>query len=763
MQQYRPNLSSLGTDSSEVPASLQRIISATTKQDGYWIGPKDAKKLSNDELEAYKTAHEIMIHLSIEAPRVHSSGHPGGPLSAFTACYNLLRIRNPKEDAPLRMSPGHLSLLAYGLEYLKGNVTNDPRLESPQSIIDTFRTPAGLPGHAEAGVGTIPFGFGPLGKGLSNGVGYALGNKMLKKSGLTDVLIGDGDSQEGQVIEAARLAAHLQLDTLICHADVNDIQLSTATSKAVATDIPALFQACGWYVIEVQNGNDITQVAAAQEKANELALNGAPIFICYYTTMGQGVTIMEAAANAGKATYHGSPMSEGDAKESLKSIRSLAALEQAFSTTRNTFAKKHAKFLSSNVLEPVMPVDLEITAKKGAARKDFGASHIYNLMKADKRIVVLHGDLAGSGGFTTPEKEFPERIINVGAAEANMYMVAAGLRQAGMLPLTYTFAAFGTNEARANARLIDINSAHVPCSVFHVCTHSGLSVGEDGETHQARNYLNIPFDNTQVWSTADSNQAAAMAKKGLELVCEGRESAYIFMPRSDHEQITSPDGSPLYNADYTFNGQIDLVRGTDTLKDEVTIVSTGIMIHNAMQAADAMAADPDRPIRCRVLNVGCVRPIDSATIMKAALETQHIIVVEDHHSEGGLAMQVADIIADFSLPCSLRRLGVNTYFPSAPAEDLFFMAGLDADSIIDVVLDELTVEVRGGEDALISTLYELPAKLLQSRFGQKANPFVLKLLQDKVYLEQLRTYWKDRAINQDDLPTNEELQERLSV
>lgn len=763
MQQYRPELSSLGTDTDVVPASLQRIVTATAKKAGYWIGPNEAEPLTKDELAAYKAAHEIMIHISIEATRVHSSGHPGGPLSAFTACYNLLRIRNPEVDAPLRMSPGHLSALAYGLEYLQGNVTHDPRLDSPQAIIDTFRTPNGLPGHAEAGVGTIPFGFGPLGKGLSNGLGYALGNKLLGKSGLTDVLIGDGDSQEGQVMEAARLAAHLQLDTLICHADVNDIQLSTATSKAVATDIPALFQACGWYVIEVQDGNNIEQVAAAQQKATELAHNGAPIFICYYTTMGNGVAIMEQASNTGKATYHGSPMSDEDAKKSLKSIRSLQELEAAFKTTRDQFAQKHAHFLRSQVLEPVPAVELEITAEKGAARKDFGASHIYNLMKADKRIIVLHGDLAGSGGFTTPEKEFPERVINAGAAEANMYMVAAGLRQAGMLPLTYTFAAFGTNEARANARLIDINSAHVPCSIFNVCTHSGLSVGEDGETHQARNYLNIPFDNTEVWSCADSNQAAAMAKKGLELVCKGTTSAYIFMPRSGHKQITSPDGTPLYSAEYEFNGTIDLVRGANTLEDEVTIISTGIMIHNAIAAADQIAADPDRPVKCRVLNVGCIRPLDSAAIIKAALETQHLIVVEDHHSEGGLATQVADVIADFSLPCSLRRLGVNTYFPSAPADDLFFMAGLDVQSVIDAVLDELSVEVFGGEDALVSMIYNLPVKVLESRFEKTAAPFVLHLLQDPKYLQQLRDYWKDRAVRQDDMPTNQALQERLSL
>jgi transketolase len=88
--------------------------------------------------------------------------------------------------------------------------------------------------------------------------------------------------------------------------------------------------------------------------------------------------------------------------------------------------------------------------EKGAARKDLGETHIKNLMKLDDRIVVLHADLAASGGFDKVQKEFPDRIINVGVAEANMYMMAAGMRQTGLLPITYTFAAFGTKQSARN-------------------------------------------------------------------------------------------------------------------------------------------------------------------------------------------------------------------------------------------------------------------------------------------------------------------------
>src|SRR3989339_763993 len=279
----------LGKDPAIVPLSLQRILSSESEVPRMWIGPEESKKLQSDEAEAYALAHDIMKWLAIEAPRKHKSGHPGGPLSSFTFSYGILRRRDPHKDAALRMSAGHLSLLAYGLQYLGGRGTADPRLKSPQAIIDAFRTPDGLPGHVEAGIGDIPFGFGPLGKGLSNGAGHALGWRMLGKEGITDVLIGDGDAQEGQIMEAARIASKLKLDRLILHADVNDVQLSGIPSAVAASDLAALFQAMGWRVIEVQNGNDPALVEAALDIADALAGRGRPVMLCYYTTMGHGI------------------------------------------------------------------------------------------------------------------------------------------------------------------------------------------------------------------------------------------------------------------------------------------------------------------------------------------------------------------------------------------------------------------------------------------------------------------------------------------
>ncbi|MCB9808529.1 hypothetical protein H6770_04740 [Candidatus Peribacteria bacterium] len=756
-----------GKNPKEVPMSLQRIAASASPGERFWISQSNAEALSQEELEQYELAHTLMKYLAVQAPLAHKSGHPGGPLSAFTACYFAYKLRNPSVDQPLRMSPGHLSILSYGLQYLFGRDNGDERLATVQSIIDTFRTPSGLPGHIEAGIGDIPFGTGPLGKGVSNALGVAFGLKLQNKPGMVDVLLADGDSQEGQVQEAFRLAAHLELDNLVVHGDWNDIQLSGFPTKTVAADFAAIAAASGWNVIEVENGNNPAQVKAAILKMNEergKRKEIRPTFICYYTTMGYGIDLMEEGSNTGSKNFHGSPLSEEEAVKALEGLEPLTEIESQYSPFRDAERKRYASgsVETDSELKPNLKgYTREITTEKGAARKDFGATHLLNMMKADERIICLHADLAGSGGFDKVEKEFPERCINVGVAEANMYMMATGMRQTGLLPVTYTFAAFGTNEARANARLIDINCGHTRCAVLNDCTHAGLSVGEDGETHQERHYLNIPFDHTQVWMSADSNQAAAMAEKAIEHICEGHTSVFTFFPRDGHEQLKSPDGSIIYDKDYQFDGKADLIRGAGDITDQVTVIATGIPVHSAVAAVDRITNSQSRITNVRVLNIASVRPIDASAVIQAALETGHLIVVEDHSSEGGLASQVADIIADFSLPCSLRRLGVNRYYPSAPANDLYVMAGIDADSIADAIQDEVRTEICGGEDALISSLYELMNNRLHSRFSATVQDFINKLTQEKQYVEGLRSFWAARSCPKEKMPSTAQLIERL--
>jgi transketolase len=759
-----------GKPLSEFPMSCQRVLGSIHPGTRQWIGPKEAAPVTKEDQRFYDLAQSILCHLVIEAPLTHASGHPGGPLSSFTFAYALSVIRNPHLDQPLRMSAGHLSLLQYALDWMFGRDHGDPRLASPQAIIEAFRTPSGLPGHVEAGVGTTPFGTGPLGKGVSNALGVAFGLHYQQSPGIVDVLLADGDAQEGQVMEAFRLAPVLHIGNLVVHADMNDVQLSSLPSRTVAADLASIAAACGWHVVEVQNGNDLGQVTAAISAASALLGSGKPVFIAYYTTMGHGIPLMEEGSNAGTKNYHGSPLSKEEAADARKGLPPLRDLVEAFATFRE---QQRHRFSSGSRTQTDLPLrwsltslkekgyQRTVTAEKGAARKDFGATHIQSLMACDPRIIVLHADLAASGGFDAVAKLFPNRVINVGVAEANMAMMAAGMRQAGLLPITYTFAAFGTNEARANARLIDINCAHTRCAVLHDCTHAGLSVGEDGETHQEQNYLNIPFRHTQVWIPADSNQAAAMAEHAMELISEGHTSVYVFSPRSSHPQILK-NGKPFYGSNVAFTGKADLLCGHGDLRDGVTILATGITVHFALAAAEMLFAEqPDLTVR--VLNVSCIRPIDAAAIMAAGLETLHMITVEDHNTEGGLASQVADVIADFRIPCTLRRLGLNQFFPSATDMALFTFAGIDAESIAEAVREEWKSEVCGGADVLLSTLHALPERIAQSRFRASAEAFLDRLVNEKHYLEHLREHWEKRTCPREKLPTTAALHKRLAA
>lgn len=761
----RPDRKTLvGKDPADVPMSLQRIVAADSRGERLWVGPENAAKLTADDKKAYDLAHKIMMRLSIEAPLLHKSGHPGGPLSAFTFSYEVSRRRDPMNDEPYRMSAGHLSLLGFALQWLFGRDSGDERLASPMAIMESFRTVTGLPGHIEAGVGDIPFGTGPLGKGASNALGVAFGRKYLKRDGWVDVLLADGDSQEGQVAEALRLASHLKLDNLVIHGDWNDMQLSGIPSRIVAADFPAMAHALGWSVIEVQNGNDLAQVRSALDLADTLKGKGHPIFVCYYTTMGDGVALMEEGSNTGKKNFHGAPLSKDEAAQALSTLNvpTLEDLSEQYTPFRSThleaFEKARSKRKSSR-LPFSLPAGYKraVTKDAGAARKDFGAVHMKALMAGDQRIVVLHADLADSGGFGGVEKAFPDRVINVGVAEANMYMMAAGMRQAGLLPVTYTFAAFGTNEARANARLIDVNTGHIPLGVVHDCTHTGLSVGEDGETHQERNYVNIPFDHTQVWVAGDSNQAAAMAERSLQIIAEGTESVYVFSSRSGHPQLLTEKDEPLYGPTYVFDGSATVVRGHDTIQDEATILAYGASLHEAVKAADILLAQ-NRTVR--VLNVACIRPLDASAVLKAAFETQHLIVVEDHNTEGGLASQVADLIADLSVPCTLRRMGVRHYFPSAPSEQLTILAGLDAEEIANTVEDQFAFRLAGGEEVFVACLYALSERLKYTRFMSTALPFIERL-SDETYTETLRDTWKARKLEEKELPSTKDLLTRL--
>ncbi|MBU1123208.1 hypothetical protein KJ652_01305 [Patescibacteria group bacterium] len=744
-----------------VPLARRNMLKSSLARTGEAIFiDDDSEKVEFDERQIKRSGlvRDIMAHIALRAPNKHGSGHPGGSLSGTQIADEINRNIDYDKDWPLLISAAHYSVLAHVSQWLYARVEDDPRYKDLKEIIERFRAPGGLPGHAEVGDGDTPFGTGPLGKGPSNILGAAIGYKMRKEKGLFNVLVGDGEMQEGQVFEMMRVAAQKKADNVIMHCDFNDVQIHDRPTNTMSSDIADMAHSIGWHVIEVENGNDPVQVATAQAKARDLMGKGKPVFVCYYTVMGHGVKTMEEDSNkVPHVSHHGAPVKGDQYDEAIAALPDLDDLIAEYEEFRLEEKKRYAE---SSPVQTNTPLEWDMEKLKknkykrtvkeedGAARQDFGKTHVCNIMKADPRIVVLHADIAGSGGFGEVQKVFGElgedfegRIINCGVAEANMYMMAAGLRQAGFIPVTYTFAPFGMNEGGANIRLIDINLKHAHCGVVHDLTHAGTSVGEDGPTHQELNFMNVPYFNSEVWIPADSNQAAAAAEKSLEIVANGKKQIFTCYPRTGHPQLKKEDGSIFYDEDYEFNGKADVIRGLDNIEDDMTVIAADIPVHEAVAAADRIKKETGKSIR--VLNIACIRPIDASAVLKAACETGNLVVIEDHNIEGGLATQVSDLVATYGLPTKVRRIGVSEYMESAPAGYLMKEVGFDSENIEQVIMEELESgdgRTEYGLHQILDNLHKIQTNT-KNRFAEAAVPFVEEVREES-YFSVLSNEWK---------------------
>ena len=229
---------------------------------------------------------------------------------------------------------------------------------------------------------------------------------------------------------------------------------------------------------------------------------------------------------------------------------------------------------------------------------------------------------------------------------------------------------------------------------------------------------------------ADSNQAAAAAEKGLEKIARERKQVFVCFPRTGHEQLKRKDGSIFYGENYKFDGKADAIRGADTTDDVLTVIAAGIPLHEAVKAADKIKEEDNDTIR--VLNAACVRPLDASAVLKAAIETGMIIVVEDHNIEGGLATQVSDLVATYGLPVRVRRVGVNGYMESAPAEYLMKEAGFDCESLVKAIREELIVpdgRTEHGWKLALKQIWYIQSDT-RNRFAQSAESFIDILLSD---------------------------------
>lgn len=302
-------------------------------------------------------------------------------------------------------------------------------------------------------------------------------------------------------------------------------------------------------------------------------------------------------------------------------------------------------------------------SNKIATREAYGKA-LAELSKTNSNVVVLDADLSKSTKTADFKAVAPERFFNMGIAEANMIGVAAGLSTCGKIPFVSTFAMFAAGRAFEQIR----NSLCYPKLNVKVCaTHAGLTVGEDGASHQAIEDLALmrSIPNLVVISPSDGIEAEA----AIKAVAEYNGPCYVRLGRLAVNVIND---NPSYK--FEIGKGIKLSEGND-----LTIVATGIMVDTAIEAKNVLASEG---INARVINIHTLKPLDAALLVEAAKETGAIVTVEEHSIIGGLGSAVAEALCE-ECPVPVIKVGVNdTFGESGKPNELLEKYGLTVDAVV---------------------------------------------------------------------------------
>ncbi len=299
--------------------------------------------------------------------------------------------------------------------------------------------------------------------------------------------------------------------------------------------------------------------------------------------------------------------------------------------------------------------------KKIATRQSYGEA-LVSLGKENDQVVVLDADLSGATKTNLFAKEFPKRFFNVGIAEQNLMATAAGLSTFGKIPYASTFAVFAAGRAYDQIRA----SICYPNLNVKICaTHAGITVGEDGATHQMLEDLSLmrTLPNMTVLSTSDDTQTRWAVKE----IAKIQGPVYLRLCR-----LATP---VIYDEGEKFEigKAVQIGEGTDG-----TVIATGVTVAEAIQAKEELAKEG---IQIRVLDMHTIKPIDREAIVKAAKETKKIVTVEDHNIIGGLGSAVCEVLAE-EYPTKVTRMGIHDCFgKSGPAEALMKEFGIDQTAI----------------------------------------------------------------------------------
>lgn len=593
---------------------------------------------------------------SIRCTTAAGSGHPTSSMSAADLMAVLLarylRFDWANPHAPnndrLVFSKGHASPLLYSMFKAAGAV-------SDEELLTLRKLGSRLEGHPNPHVlPLVDVATGSLGQGLPIGVGMALNGKYLAHLPYRVwVLLGDSETAEGSIWEAFDKAAYYKLDHLIAILDMNRLGQRGETELGWDTDAyTARVRAFGWNAIEL-DGHDLEAIDAAYSQA--LKETERPTCLIARTEKGHGVSFL-----ANKEGWHGKALSPEQAVQAIQELGGERHL---------TIRSPTPEDARPAPLPPAQPLKLPVypPGTEEATRKAYGDA-LVAVGAHRPEVVALDAEVSNSTHADEFKKAFPDRFFEMFIAEQQMLGAAVGLAVLGRKAYASTFAAFFTR-AYDQIRMASVSNA-----TLHLCgSHAGCSIGEDGPSQMGLEDLAMmrAVYGSTVLYPCDPNQTAALV------------NAMADLPGVSYLRTTRAKTPVLYRPGESFPvGGGKVLRQSET--DQVTVVAAGITVHESLKAYEQLQAGG---IAIRVIDAYTVKPIDAATLRRAAAETgRKLVVVEDHWPEGGLGDAVLEAFAgEASGAPDVVRLAVRSMPGSATPAELMRAAGIDADAIVGAV------------------------------------------------------------------------------
>ena len=617
--------------------------------------------MSLDRTSLIPALRNVATRLRIDSVRSTSEAGTGHPTTCCSAA-DLLAVlffaemrfdpkdpKNPESDRFV-LSKGHAAPILYSAWAEAGAFDR-------ADLMSLRRIDSDLEGHPTPRLPFVDVATGSLGQGVCAAIGSALNSRRIRSDYRTYVMLGDGESAEGSVWEAADVAAADALDSICGITDVNALGQSRPTMWQ--HDMEALarrWHAFGWHAIVV-DGHDFDAILDAFTEAR--GIKGKPTMILARTIKGKGVSFVE-----GKEGWHGRAFKKGEELDSA-----LFELERQFVPAPPgvnlslQIPKPASRPRAVEVAKPIAPPAYKM-GEEVATREAYGFA-LAKLGEADQRVVALDADVKNSTFSDKFEKQFPDRFYQNFIAEQVMVGAAMGLAARGAIPFPSTFACFLTRAADF-IRMAAISNVGIKMAG----SHAGVSIGEDGPSQMALEDLAMcrAEPNIAVLYPCD----AVSAERLVALAAYHPGVVYI--------RTSRPKTPVIYGNDEPFTvGGLKVLR--QTAADTVTIVAAGVTVFEALKAHDQLKA---AGTSARVIDLYSLQPIDRDGLIAAGRATGgRFITVEDHYAAGGIGDAVSEAVA--SAGFAVTRLAVREIPRSGKPDELLDRFGISSNHIVDAV------------------------------------------------------------------------------